>query len=176
MKRVLILGCSGAGKSTLALTLGERWRLPVIHLDKHYWRAGWVEPPREEWRAQVAELTARPEWIMDGNYGGTLPERLAVADMAIVFDFPTWRCLLRAFRRAVVGYGRTRPDLADGCPEHIDFKFLLYILNFRRKNRPSLMQALDSFAGPKLTFTGPAEVARWLSTPAPQLPHGAPPS
>jgi adenylate kinase family enzyme len=51
MKRIAILGCSGAGKSTLARILGHRFGLPVIHLDQHYWRPGWVEPSKEEWRA-----------------------------------------------------------------------------------------------------------------------------
>lgn len=167
MKRVLILGCSGAGKSTFSPILGERLGLPVIHLDQHYWRAGWVEPAKDVWRAQVLELIARPEWVMDGNYGGTLPDRLAVADMAFVFDFPTWLCLWRVCKRIAKGYGRTRPDLADGCPEQIDLKFFLYVLNFRRNQRPRLMQALDSFAGPKIVFTGPGDVARWLSAFAP---------
>ncbi|NCV01461.1 MAG: hypothetical protein EBV53_09795, partial [Proteobacteria bacterium] len=26
---------------------------------------------KDVWRAQVLELIARPEWVMDGNYGGT---------------------------------------------------------------------------------------------------------
>ena len=171
MKRVLILGCSGAGKSTLAGILGERFGLPVIHLDKHYWRAGWVEPPKDVWRAQVLELTARPEWVMDGNYGGTLPERLAVTDMAIAFDFPTWLCLWRVIKRIAKGYGRTRPDLADGCPEQIDFKFLLYVLRFRRVHRPRLMAALDAYPGAKHVLAGPAEVKQFLATlPSSPLP------
>jgi hypothetical protein len=37
-----------------------------------FWRPGWQEPPDDEWYAQVEELIARPCWIMDGNYGGSL--------------------------------------------------------------------------------------------------------
>lgn len=40
MKRVVILGRGGAGKSTLAARLGEITGLPVIELDKSFWRAG----------------------------------------------------------------------------------------------------------------------------------------
>jgi adenylate kinase family enzyme len=171
VQRVLVLGCSGAGKTTFALALAERIGLPVIHLDQHYWRPGWVEPSKAEWRAQALELLARPSWIMDGNYSGTIAERLAVADLAIVFDFPTWLCFWRVLKRIASGYGRTRSDLGPDCPEHIDFTFLLYVLRFRRRNRPRLMAALATFAGPVIRFTRPVEVQGYLDTlPSQQLP------
>ncbi len=51
MKRVMVVGPSGVGKSTLARGLGKVLNLPVVHLDKLYWRPGWVEPPEEEFYA-----------------------------------------------------------------------------------------------------------------------------
>lgn len=78
MRRVLVIGCGGAGKSTLARQLGEATGLPVIHLDAHYWRPGWVETPKETWRAAVDELIAADAWIMDGNYSGTHPSQRIV--------------------------------------------------------------------------------------------------
>ena len=175
MRRVLILGCSGAGKTTLSLALAERTGLPVIHLDRHYWRAGWVEPPKEEWRAEVAALTARPEWIMDGNYGGTVVERLAFADTAIVLDFSTATRLWRVVKRIAAGYGRTRPDLADGCPEQIDLAFFKYVAAFRRNQRPRLMGALKGFGGRTVILSRPSEVRGFLdSLPSPLPPVGRP--
>ena len=175
MRRVLILGCAGAGKTTLSLALAERTGLPVIHLDRHYWRAGWVEPPKEEWRAEVAALTARPEWIMDGNYGGTVVERLAFADTAIVLDFSTATCLWRVVKRIAAGYGRTRPDLADGCPEQIDLAFFKYVAAFRRNQRPRLMGALKGFGGRTVILSRPSEVRGFLdSLPSPLPPAGLP--
>jgi len=38
MKRVMIIGGSGSGKSTLARQLGEITKLPIIHIDKMYWK------------------------------------------------------------------------------------------------------------------------------------------
>jgi len=40
MKRVLILGRGASGKSTLARRLGEITGLPVVELDKAFWRPG----------------------------------------------------------------------------------------------------------------------------------------
>ena len=37
---VVILGPGGSGKSTLAIHLGEITGLPVIELDKLFWRSG----------------------------------------------------------------------------------------------------------------------------------------
>ena len=53
MQRVLVIGCAGAGKSTLARQLSVALNLPLIGLDRAYWRSGWVEPPPQEWRAIV---------------------------------------------------------------------------------------------------------------------------
>lgn len=164
MKRVLVLGCSGSGKTTISHVLAAHAGLPVIHLDWHYWRPGWTEPSQQEWRAQVAELVRRPEWVMEGNFGGTLPERLAVADTAIVFDMPTWLCLWRVLKRLVLDYGRTRPDLAEGCPEQLDLKFLLYVLRFRRDHRPRLFAALEGFAGRIVVLRSRAQVRRFVES------------
>jgi adenylate kinase family enzyme len=72
VRRVLIIGCSGAGKSTFAAKLARETKLPLIHLDREFWHAGWVETPRSEWRARVTELVADESWIMEGNYGSCL--------------------------------------------------------------------------------------------------------
>jgi hypothetical protein len=63
--------------------------LPLIILDREFWRPGWVEKPRNEWRAKVIELVARDAWIMEGNYGSSLDLRLPRADTVIWFDYPS---------------------------------------------------------------------------------------
>ena len=83
MRKIIIIGSGGSGKSTLARKLGEMTRIPVFHLDALYWKPGWVPTPREEWNARVKALVNQDQWIIDGNYGGTLNIRMTEADTII---------------------------------------------------------------------------------------------
>jgi adenylate kinase family enzyme len=141
-RRIAVIGCSGAGKSTLARAIGAAMGLPVVHLDQEYWLPGWVEPDREAWRARLAELAARPAWVIDGQYGDSLTERLRRADLAIFLDLPTRVCLWRVVRRWLALRGRVRPDMGEGCPEKIDAEFIHWVATFRRLQRPKVISAL----------------------------------
>jgi adenylate kinase family enzyme len=144
VKRILIIGSGGAGKSTFARQLGEILALPVIHLDQLYWKAGWEKPTKEAWAATVDELVARPEWIMDGNFGGTLPQRLKRADAVILLDIPRWICLWRVLKRFVKYRGRHRPDMTPGCHERFDWEFIRWIWNYPRKSKPAKLALLSA--------------------------------
>jgi adenylate kinase family enzyme len=115
-QRVVVTGMAGAGKSTFSRALSVRTGLPVIHLDVHFWKPGWVTPSEEEWRDTQRGLLAGEEWIADGNYYATLADRLERADTVVFLDTPWWVCARRAFVRGV----RPRPagfQLPNGCQE-----------------------------------------------------------
>jgi adenylate kinase family enzyme len=163
MLRVLVIGSPGSGKSTLATAVAQRMGLPLVHLDQHYWRPGWVEPDKETWARQVEALAAGERWVMDGNYGGTLAPRLARADTVVWLDFATWVCLARIVRRAARHRGRVRPDMADGCPERLRGEFIAHVLRFRRASRRRIVDKLARFTGPLIHLRRPREAARFLS-------------
>ena len=54
--RVLVIGMAAAGKSTFSRALAARTGLPLIHLDVHYWKPGWVKPSESEWRDKQRDL------------------------------------------------------------------------------------------------------------------------
>jgi adenylate kinase family enzyme len=78
--RVLVIGMAAAGKSAFSRALSARTGLPVIHLDFHFWKPGWVKPSEDEWREKQRGLLAGPEWIADGNDLETLDLRLERAE------------------------------------------------------------------------------------------------
>lgn len=149
MQRVLVIGSSGAGKSTLARRLAEILGLELIHLDSLYWKPGWIESEQEEWKAKVRSAIRKESWIIDGNFSGTLPERLEACDTVIFLDLPRIVCLWRVLKRVISHHGRRRADMPAGCPERFDFKFLAWVWNFPARSRPKVLALLESHRGTK---------------------------
>lgn len=145
MKRVIIIGSGGAGKSSLARRLGEAAKIPVLHLDKLYWKPNWVEPPKEEWEKLLETELKKDEWIMDGNFGGTLELRLQYCDTAIFLDLPRTVCVYRALKRWIKYYGTNRPDMTVGCNEKVDPEFLGWVWNFPTIKKPKIEEKLRLF-------------------------------
>lgn len=146
---MVILGPGGSGKSTLAVRLGEITGLPVIELDKVFWKPGLAGTPRHEWAELQQRLIEEDRWIMDGDLGpyDVVEVRLRAADTIIFLDFSMVRCAWRAFRRS-----RERAD------------FWRWLWSYRRKSRPILMEAIANHAAnAKLhVFRDPSEVARFV--------------
>ena len=112
--RVLVIGMAAAGKSTLSRALSARTGLPVIHLDVHYWKPGWVRPSESEWREKQRNLLTGPAWIADGNDPETLDLRLERADTVILLETPWWICAGRAFLR---GLRKPVGEMPVGCAD-----------------------------------------------------------
>ena len=158
MRKVLVIGSGGAGKSTFARRLGAALGIEVIHLDAHYWRPGWVEPPKPEWRQAVEALLARDAWIMDGNYSGTLELRLAACDTVVFLDLARTVCIWRVLKRLRAYRRQPRPDMAAGCPERFSLDFVHWVWDYHRRSRPKVVARLQEHAQSKRIV--------WLRTPA----------
>ena len=131
MRRVVIFGPGASGKSTLAIQLSQITGLPVIELDKEFWRPGLAATPREEWIEIQERLIERNGWILDGDLGpyDAVEVRLQAADTIIILDFSLVRCAWRAIRRS-----RERAD------------FWLWLLRYRHQSRPYLTKAIAQYA------------------------------
>jgi adenylate kinase family enzyme len=164
VQRVLVIGSPGSGKSIFATNLAQRTGLPLIHLDQQYWNAGWLETPKDEWRAKVAQLVAGDQWIIDGNYSGSLDVRLARADTVIQLDVPAWVCVARVLRRIRQSRGKSRADMAEGCPERLNIGFLFYIVTFPFARQKRVEQRLAGFSGTRIRLRGNTDVQRFLAS------------
>jgi adenylate kinase family enzyme len=147
---VVILGRGASGKSTLAMRLGEITRLPVIELDKVFWRPGVVATPRDQWVVLQEKLVAEDGWIMDGDLGpyDVVEVRLRAADTIIFLDFSLVRCAWRAAWRSREG--------AD---------FWRWLMAYRRQSRPLLMQTIANHAptAELRVFCDPGALSRFVA-------------
>jgi hypothetical protein len=136
MRRIVVLGPGGAGKSVFAGRLGAALDLPVVELDQHFWSPELEPLSPERWKTVQIGLAAGAGgagWIMDGDLGpyDVLAPRLARADTVIVLDLPPWLCAWRALRRSP----QWRLD------------FWRWLLTWRRRHRPGILQAIAEHAG-----------------------------
>jgi nicotinamide riboside kinase len=151
MKRVVIIGRGASGKSTLARRLGDITRLPVIEVDKIFWRPGLIATPREQWVIVQEKLVAGDRWIMDGDLGpyDAVEVRLRAADTIIFLDFSLVRCAWQAIRRS-----RERAD------------FWRLLLAYRHQSRPILRAAIANHAPNAVlhVFRGPKALGRFVDS------------
>ncbi|MEO7814392.1 MAG: AAA family ATPase [Sphingomicrobium sp.] len=164
MRRVLVIGPCGAGKSTLARTLARQLDLPLFHIDQLNWKSGWIEGTKAELRDKLRAIVATERWLIDGNYGGTLDERLPRADTIVYLDYPIGLCLWRLGRRIATARGRARLDMAAGCPERFDLSFFLYLLTWNLGPRPRTEANIKGHQHKIIRLESPKALAAWLES------------
>ena len=145
-QRVLIIGCGGAGKSVLARTMGEKFSLPVVHLDKLFVRAGGSIRDEAECDALLNTELKKPRWIIDGNYQRTLERRLEAAECCIFLDLDMETCLKGAYARA----------------QAVDPSLEQWIVSFREEIRPAVFASLERSGKPCFIFHERWEAYEWL--------------
>ena len=155
MEKILIIGNAGAGKTTFAKMLAQRLELPLVHMDRLFWRGNWEHVSRDEFDTLLQAELVKPRWIIDGNFNRTLPHRLSYCDTVFFFDLPTWVCLWGATKRVLTSYGKTRDDMGGSCPERFDArKWELYrnILTFRKQHQKNYYALLKEITHAKVVI------------------------
>jgi len=150
--KILVIGCGGAGKSTFSRRLGEKLGLPVFHLDAYFWKSGWVESEHDEFAEVIDKISQQPRWIMDGNYGRTLDQRIEFCETVIFLDIPRTLCLWRVIKRTIQFRGKTRPDMGKDCPERFNLDFIRYVWNYPVTRRIKLLSKLDAIKSHRQVF------------------------
>ena len=128
--KIAVIGFSGSGKSTVARRLGELTGATVLHLDTVHFLPDWEIRPEEEKQAMVRDfLDSHSAWIIDGNYTKLSYERrLEEADQIWILLFDRFTRFARVLRRYRQHRGRSRADMAEGCPEKLDREFAAWVL------------------------------------------------
>ena len=147
MNRILVIGVgSGAGKSTFARRLGKLTGIEVTHLDRLFWKPGWVESSVEEFTEAQQQVILNDTWIIEGNYTGTIDIRESHADTIIYLELPLQVCLYRVLKRRIQYHGKTRSDVGEGCEEKIDWAFLKFILTTYGPRKKKMIVRMQHYA------------------------------
>lgn len=157
--RICILGPSNSGKSTLAEAIGHKRGLPPVHLDRlhHLPNTDWRPRPAEEFLALHDQAIAAPDWVMDGNYGRCLPQRLERATGVILLDVSTTTSLLRYFRRS--WFERDRRGGLDGGSDSVKLNMIHHIVVVTPPSRTRYRTIFDGLRIQKVALIGTRALA-----------------
>jgi adenylate kinase family enzyme len=145
-RRILVLGPPGAGKSTFSVRLAAVLQLPVVHLDRYFWKPGWTPSSMDDFASESRALAQQSSWVMDGNYGGTLAVRAPYADHVVYVGASGVRCTWSFLVRATRWRGRQRPDMAEGCPDVIEWRMLWSVFRHQSGHRARTLKRLTAVA------------------------------
>jgi len=162
-KRIVVLGCAGCGKSTLAKNLGEKLNLEVFHLDKFFYKPGWIEEDKEIFIQKMKAAVEKDNWIIDGNYRSSLDIRLSRCDLVIYLDFNRFVSLRGIFKRYKEFKKKQRDTIATGCFEKLDWSFIKWVWSFKSTSKPFIMNKLKEYkALDILVFKTRKQLNKWL--------------
>lgn len=140
MKKVIIIGCPGSGKSTFSRELHIITKLPLYHLDLIYWNKDKTIVEKSIFLNELSKILKKEEWIIDGNYGSTMEQRIKEADTVFFLDYHVDICLEGVLSRV----GKPRSDLP-WAEDELDDEFLNYIKNYNMNSRPLVLELLKKY-------------------------------
>ncbi|HUX78619.1 MAG TPA: DNA topology modulation protein [Alphaproteobacteria bacterium] len=143
-QRIMIFGLPGSGKSTLAVHLAHLLKLPLHHLDKHFFIGNWVERDREEFLNFQQNLVNQGRWIIDGNAIRSLEMRYSRADLVLYFCASRPICFGRLIKRRFFK-DKSIKDRAEGCRERLPTHLIKYMWTFDRRFQPLLMRLQETY-------------------------------
>lgn len=166
-RRVLVYGVTGSGKTTLARRISDVTGLPWYSVDDLTWEPGWVAVPVDEQRRRIAEICARPEWILDTAYAQWREIPLGRAELVVALDYPRVVSLQRLVRRTVA---RCRDGrlICNGNRESFrtalarDSILWWHFRSFTHKRRRIRAWAANPDGPPVVRLTGPRRTEAWL--------------
>ena len=134
--RIMVCGPSNSGKSTLARAIGWKLDRPAIHMDLlyHLPNTNWEPRPKDEFVALHDAAIASESWVIDGNYFGTIAQRLARATGIVLLGSEPWRAAARNVRRTLFET-RRRAGQLEGNIDKLNWGFFHFIIFEQPKKR-----------------------------------------
>ena len=159
MKRIIVIGCPGSGKSTFSRALSAKIGIPVYHLDNMYWNADKTTVEKDVFRERLADILTTEKWIIDGNYGSTMEQRLDACDSVFFLDYPAEICLDGVRERM----GKPRGDMP-WFETAEDAEFIGFIKGYNQNQRPAVVELLEKYNGKNIfVFRAREEATEFLT-------------
>ncbi len=165
--KIQIIGYSGSGKSTFAKELSNHYQIDPTYIDKIAWEQGWVFASDEKIKHELESIIHQKDWIIDGNYSRFFgAERMQFADHIFFFKFNRFRCLLNAIKRRKMYKNKTRESMTEGCPERLNFDFIMWILFKGRSkaHRKNYQEIVTNYQDKVTIFRNHKEVNKYLQS------------
>ena len=140
MKKIIVIGCPGSGKSTFSKRLKEITNLPLYHLDMLYHYEDGSHITREEFKDKLKDIFKDDEWILDGNYQGTLEFRIRECDTIFLLDYPMEVCVKGAEDRVGI-----KKDDIPWFEETLNEDFKKRIMKFSEECLPEIYGLIDKY-------------------------------
>lgn len=135
-ERICIIGPSCSGKSTLCKTLGAHLGYPHLHLDQiaHLENTNWVRRDNDAFIALHDDFIAQDQWIIEGNYSITMPQRFQRAT-SIIWLNPSRLSFFRHYiRRTLFEDQGTRAGHLSGAVDKFNLSLIKHTLIRYPKN------------------------------------------
>jgi len=160
--RISIIGGAGTGKTTLSNLLSEKYNIPVTHIDGIHHLKNWRVRDKAERDKIILDIVAKEKWIIDGTYKDTIKQRLEKSDLIIWLDYSTFAQVKGILKRFLKNPGKEKPEIP-GCNERLNLEFLKYVIDYRKKKRHFVVEAIESIDQSKvLVFTKQKKLNKWL--------------
>ena len=160
MQKIIVIGCPGSGKSTFSRALHNKIGLPLCHLDMLYWNPDRTTVGKSVFLERLSAVIEKDEWIIDGNYNGSMELRMAACDTVIFLDYPTNVCLDGIRERR----GKARSDMPWIETNEEDSEFIDFIKNYNEQSRPKVIYLLEKYSNKNIVvFKSREESDEFLS-------------
>ncbi|MBK8550670.1 MAG: hypothetical protein IPL53_06255 [Ignavibacteria bacterium] len=96
-----IIGTSGSGKTTFGRELSEILKIPLLEMDKIFWKPDWTIPDELEFFSKLKDELNSDRWILDGNYKRTTFIKWQKTEVVIWLDYSFHRTFYRSLSRSL---------------------------------------------------------------------------